>query len=359
MTFLTRDGLRHQASFSAGGLRNRDLAIRLPLGVAALALAGCVEKPYTPSDLVAQAEPEPQARRVQLPRRDDLIGQWQLPPGDPWAPYEKLTLLTALESSPDVIELPDVDALDEVQAAGRAAARVAQAGLPNDTLWIVDLRGAASVAFATGLSRGSDRTISVIPTFNNWPADNELVPAEETLAAMVAMPPRAIEPTGQVPLPVFVLDSWRLAYKSEPIDGSVIDNRYMLSASDFPSVEALRSQGLSRVVYVVADAGSRVHEEDDLNDLFQTYSEAGIEIDMADLAWLSGGRVLSGSGWWFGLHECRLEVRARPTVVHDLHFYIRARGGFGGEQARPFGLAHPWVAGHVSAHPFAAGIGGG
>ena len=50
--------------------------------------------------------------------------------------------------------------------------------------------GAASIAFASSLARYSNQPIAAIPTFNNWPAENELVPAEETLTAMIEMPPR-------------------------------------------------------------------------------------------------------------------------------------------------------------------------
>ena len=44
-------------------------------------------------------------------------------------------------------ELPRVAELDVVIEAEQAARVVANVGLPEDTMWMVDLRGAASVAF--------------------------------------------------------------------------------------------------------------------------------------------------------------------------------------------------------------------
>ena len=104
------------------------------------------------------------------------------------------------------------------------------ASRPTTPAWFVDLAGAASIAFADALSHASRASIAAIPTFNNWPAENELVPAEQTLTAMIQMPPRLPADDDVSARPMFLLDSWRLAYKDETIDEGVIDNRYMLTA---------------------------------------------------------------------------------------------------------------------------------
>jgi hypothetical protein len=329
----------------------------LPLAALApmtLAAAGCAPEPFTAADFVSGEPPAPQSTYISLPTRDELVRAWQLPPGDPWAPYEKFTLPASLEQAHGVSELPDVGALEDVRTAKCAAANVAAAGLPSDAMWVVDLRGAASVAFGSELSRRARPSVAIVPTFNNWPADRELVPAEETLAAMIAMPPRASAPGPQSTVPVFLLDAWRLAYKDQEVEESIVDNRYMLSAGDLPSPEALRSRGIGRVVYVVEDRGSVVSEEDDLNDLFQAYQNAGIGIDIVDLAWLCGEPVADPETWWARLGGCQLSVSPRVTVIHDRRFYLRARGGFGGVHARPFAMG-----GHGVGHAFGGGAGGG
>jgi hypothetical protein len=209
-------------------------------------------------------------------------------------------------------------------------------------MWIVDARGAASVAFATSLTASAPGSLVAVPTFNNWPADEELVPAEETLAAMVFMRPRLPAPDVTRTRPVFVLDSWRLAYKTETIDDDVTDNRYMLSPADFPSPEVLAAQGITQVIYVVEalDEGT-MQEEDDLHELFTTYSNAGITITMVDLASLAEAPVYGSEEWFTWWGDRRLIIVPRATVVTSIHFYARARGGFGGVHGAPhFGHVH-------------------
>ena len=80
--------------------------------------------------------------------------------------------------------MPDINGLDVVRRAQAAASRLATQGVPPDTMWVIDLRGAASVAFGATLSQEASRPVAPVMTFNNWPADNEVVPAEQTLAAL-------------------------------------------------------------------------------------------------------------------------------------------------------------------------------
>ncbi|HLK41393.1 MAG TPA: hypothetical protein VKU41_31805, partial [Polyangiaceae bacterium] len=94
----------------------------------------------------------PTLRSMELPSKAEALRRWTVPPSDPWSPYAKYTLLTALNDGPVLAALPDVEQLDEVQRARAAATRIGTTGLPDGTLWIVDLRGAASVAFGTALA---------------------------------------------------------------------------------------------------------------------------------------------------------------------------------------------------------------
>jgi hypothetical protein len=135
------------------------------------------------------------------------------------------------------------------------------------------------------------------------------------------------------------------------------DNRYMLNPSDFPSAEMLRARGIHRVIYVVEARDDTIHEEDDLNELFLSYAEAGIEIDVVDLALLQGipSRVAVYVGppyphwWWWYFGPYRFTCIHRWTVVHDPRFYVRARGGFGGVH----GVPHWGAGGHY--HFYAGG----
>jgi hypothetical protein len=273
---------------------------------------------------------------MQVPARDEVVARWQLPTANAWAPYEKFTLLSALFATPQSVELPDVASLDIVRDARYAGYSVATAGVPRDAMWIVDLRGAASVAFASTLSRNARESVAVIPTFNNWPGDDELVPAEETLAALVTMAPRMPAPDDQTSIPVFMLDAWRLAYKEETVDDDTTDNRYMLSPVDFPSVEVLRAHGIRRVMYVVEDMSIVGREEDDLNALFLAYQTAGIQVVIVDPAWLVHPIPDDDTPYVRCIDARVVFIEPRVTIIDDPRFYARARGGFGGTHGVPY-----------------------
>lgn len=303
----------------------------------ALLASACAVEPAEPSMTAADWSAVPPAHDVQLPSREDALRRWLLPPTNAWAGYAKYTLLTALGERSTVAGLPDIEALDDVHRARAAAVRVAAAGLPADTLWIVDLRGAASVTFGVTLSRAPQAalapSVALVPTFNNWPAQNELVPAEETLAALVSMSPALPQDDALGGAPVFLLDAWRMAFRSEEPDDDTYDNRYLLSPADLPDVSTLRTRGIRRVLYVVADLEDTNVEEDNLHPVFFEYRAAGIGVAMVDLNLLAAS---SPSTVWDDVFaEHALSIEPRVTIVDEPSFYVRARGGFGGIHARP------------------------
>jgi hypothetical protein len=311
----------------------RRYALTAPLAVLSSA---CAMRPWTPSVPVAYwAEPPPPTEDVVSTAQPDAIALWQLPADNPWRPYEKLTLLTSLDSISSTILLPHVADLEVVEEARTAAEAVAAVGLPRDTMFVVDLRGAASVAFGATLSRYARESVSPVLTFNNWPAESEMIPAEETLSALLTMAPRLASTTaaGDVPRPVFLLDAWRLAYRYDTVDDDVTDNRYMLNPSDLPSTDVLHAEGIRRVLYVVESLDDSSVEEDDLNQIFLEYQAEGILVSMIDLDTLNG---LTDPVRWEGrLASCSLRVETRMTLANDPTFYIRARGGFGGPAVAP------------------------
>ncbi len=299
----------------------------------------CSLRPFTPSVSVAYtAEDVPPSREVALPSSREVAARWDLAPSDPWARYQKSTLVSSIDAlggTEKKADLPDVLRLDVLGETSRAAAALAAAGLPADTLWILDMRGAASVVFASELARHSKDVVSPVVTFNNWPAEDGVVPADETLSALITYAPPKRAPENAGGHPVFLLDAWRLAYREDD-PGGAYDNRYMLAPTDFPSAEELRARVITRVVYVVENLDDTEGEEDDLHPVLRRYQAAGIGVHFVDLGWLEGlakrpqpidwARTLAPVGAW---------IPPRRTLQDDPLFYARARGGFGAAYGMP------------------------
>ena len=323
---------------------------RYVFGTVAMFTAACATQLPSTAALNANywlKDPGP-LRPVTLLSYDNMVAAWQLPPQSPWAPYAKFTLLTALKDQGEQAELPDVSKLVTVNNALAAAAQVATTGVPDDTMWVVDLRGPAAVAFGTYLSNHSLKPVSVVPTFNNWPADNELIPAEETLSALATMLPQAPPEVGPAP-PVFLLDAWRLAFRSEDIEEDVVDNRYYLNQADLPDAARLREQGIRHILYVVEQRADVETEEDDLNAAFLAYQQAGITVHIVDLELLS--KPQEGVPWTSLYAASEYMIVPRETIIYDTAFYLRARGGFGGLSARPGrGIGHFGSGGRFGHH---------
>lgn len=340
------------------------MRLRGQLGLAQLALlsSACSLRPWTPSVSVAYFDEDvPSSRSVTLPRGSDLARAWMLPASDPWVAWSKPTIFGAVDAMGGRASLPDVRALESVARAERAAAHLAKVGLPRDTLWILDLRGAASCAFTARLSRDAREPVSPIVTFNNWPSDDAVVPADETLAGLLAFTPRLPEPGARGAHPVVLLDAWRLAYRFDEPGPGVYDNRYMLMPTDLPSAAQLHARGITRVVYVVEDLDDAEVEEDDLHASFRDYQAAGLGIHMVDLAFLETVPA-PVDGRWQVDWALRLSPRAywardRYTLVDDPLFYMRARAGFGLAFGRP--RLYPGYGGWGVHGPYGRGTRGG
>jgi hypothetical protein len=316
--------------------------VRATLGVVPLAILGlgCGHlRPWTPSVSVAFWEENvPAGREVEVPSAVDLAARWQLPAASPWARYGKATLISAVDPMAGVATLPDTRRLEVVARAEAAAARVAKSGLPANTLWVVDLRGAASAAFASRLSIDSREPVAPVLTFNNWPAPEALLPADETLAGLLEYPPKLPPPEENAiknAHPVFVLDAWRLAFRFDDPGEDVYDNRYMLTSSDLPQPHVLSENGITSVVYVVEDLDDAEVEEDDLNAIFRSWQAAGVSIFFVDLDTLQNDGFVPGPSYQ-AVFRYRYWPRERWTILDDPGFYYRARGGFGLVYGRPY-----------------------
>jgi hypothetical protein len=310
---------------------------RYVIGPLVIFSGACATAPPTPStSFLARAEEVPAARAALMPAYADAYAAWQLPPPNPWARYSKSTLLAALGDAPIAGMMPDVSRLQLVRRAEEAAARLASAGLPPDTLLVVDLRGAATVAFGNALSHRAGVPVSLVLTFNNWPADSEIIPAEETLSALISMrprPPSPGDPQERSSRPVFLLDAWRLAYRESQPDDAAFDNRYALNPSDLPDAQALQQLGIRDVLYVIERREADTVEEDDLHASFSAWQQAGIALHIADLDdILHSGDAATLQRTY---HRTRFHLRPRVTLFASPSFFMRSRGGFGGPHARP------------------------
>lgn len=312
------------------------------IGPLVLLSGACATAPPTPStSFLARAEEVPAGRAALMPAYADAYAAWQLPPTSAWARYNKSTLLAALGDAPIVGVLPEVRSLQLVRRAEEAAARLASAGLPEDTLVVVDLRGAAAVAFGNALSHRAGVPVSLVLTFNNWPAASELVPAEETLSALLAMrpkPPAPSDPQDRASRPVFLLDSWRLAYRDSQPDDGVFDNRYALTPADLPDAQVLSQHGIRNVLYVIERRETDTVEEDDLHAAFSAYQQSGLALHIADLDDLLG--TGDSAALVRCMHRTRFSLRPRVTILSSHSFFMRSRGGFGGPHARPTHIHH-------------------
>lgn len=298
----------------------------------ALLSTACVSRPWTPSVSVAYwSEDVPADVATPAPRPEAALRAWRLPPSDPWSPYSKMTLLGSLDGTTSSLNLPDIESLEVVKRARAAAVTLGTQGLPADTMWVVDLRGAASVAFGSMLSLVAPEPVSPVLTFHNWPAEDGLIPAEETLAALLRLPPR-LPPEGGG-RPVFLLDSWRLAYRFDEPDDEATDNRYVLQPTDLPDPATLQARGISRLVYLVDSLDDTDTEEDDLHEAFLAYQQAGIHLFLVDLEWTS--RRIAPEPLPQALAPRALVVGSRATILGQPYFYQRARGGFGGVYTGP------------------------
>jgi hypothetical protein len=153
----------------------------------------------------------------------------------------------------------------EAYTAGEALARIT-AGRA-DAAVLADLPGPQAAAFAAGAAGAFDPVLLL----DNWPHPHGVVPSHLTLAALAYYQPRfasqKAQRTATAP-PLFVLDRNRLNAYSEESDR--FDNRYY---ARLPRLEALGSQGVRTLFYVVASP-SALPEPDDLNAVLSGGGEA-------------------------------------------------------------------------------------
>jgi len=190
-----------------------------------------------------------------------LFEAWSPKPDSPWAPYAKPTLFACLPAKPwDPARAPTMDWSSPTSGLDVRPHRPAR--LPNESLLhapfrlpprtgaIVDLRAGMGVAYAGWLVRSAG--LEPVPLYNNWPHAKGVVPAGQTLGALLYYAPWALEaqrePGPAVRPPCFLLDRNRLGRKLPEVND--FDNRYFHTEADFPSGATLRRNGVDRLVYI-------------------------------------------------------------------------------------------------------------
>jgi hypothetical protein len=175
-----------------------------------------------------------------------------------------------LRDSIQPLHTPDMD--DDFGRGLAVRGLFETAGWPNDTAVVIDAPGPLAVAVAAALA---DRFEPVF-TFANWPHPQGVVPAHETLAAVLYYLPlfewaRSVRPAGAPP--VWVLDGNRLNPYADA--GGRFDNRYLVK---LPSAADLTALGIKHVLYV---GGER--ELDDLNAAFVELCARGVDVKRVEL----------------------------------------------------------------------------
>jgi len=234
-----------------------------------------------------------------------------------WQAFHVPTLAASLQANdaePLLRSIPcqDSPAMRAAHGRGRALRDLLeQADAPERLVVVVDLPGPESVAFAAGLQP----LATAVFQFGNWPHPRGIVPAHETLAALLFHRPTFVSAPSDPKRPaVFVLDRNRLApYANDP---ERFDNRYVVH---LPTAATLRTMQIERILYVVPE-GAEEQELDDCNETFVAYRAAGLQVRLvsagdfqpADVAGSGGDGARGASSaqryyyggsplhhWWF------------------------------------------------------------
>ena len=209
-----------------------------------------------------------------------LMAAWQ-PRSETWQTLYKPTLMQSLkdESLRTQMRIILNNDMREAFARGETLRRdlLSQVDKGQETFFIADLPGPAVVAFGAGLAGWAD----LMPSFENWPHPNSVVPSHETLAALIYYAAYVEEQHKQLPASapgLLLLDSKRLTPYTD--DSSQFDNRYLATV---PSAEALKQRGVKNIMYIVPSREQK-EENDDLNDDFVQYKDAKLKVVLFPLS---------------------------------------------------------------------------
>lgn len=144
-------------------------------------------------------------------------------------------------------------------------------GAGRELAIVLDLPGPQSVAAAAGMVANFDPVFAI----DNLACSKSVVPAEQTLAAAVywaaTFKARASLRKPDAPA-VFILEGKRLnVYDNQP---DLYDNR---SLAHLPDARGFQKLGVARILYVRENSAT-IAETEDLNELFCTLPNSGVEV---------------------------------------------------------------------------------
>lgn len=249
-----------------------------------------------------------------------MLGAFQ-PKSQEWLPFFVPTLIQSLQYESLRRQLAPIftPGMKESYGRGRMIAEdfLAHAQNAAETAIIVDMPGPDSAAFGAGLAAAAQ----LIVTFDNFPHPLGVVPAHETLAAMLhyageveakqtAAPARAA--------PVFLLDANRLeTYRDADTQ---FDNRYL---ARLPSAQKLQEMNVSSIIYVVPDR-TRTEELDDLNEDFVEYKNKNLNVALLPMSDFAPADENVAREWSDGTTHTEQERRyyyGGSPAFHPFFFY--------------------------------------
>ncbi len=208
-----------------------------------------------------------------------LLSVYQ-PRAEAWRPFFVPTLLQSLTQSTLAMRIQPFHSTEMDEARRQAEglrSLLQQAPDAGRTMIVADLPGPLSMSVGAALSD----VATIVPMFDNWPHPHGVVPAHETLGAMIYYA-REIEGkraslAASAPV-LLTLDSRRLS----PYTDSAVtfDNRYL---AKMPEAGQLRERGIERAIYLVKDEVQQ-NELDDLNEEMVAWERGGIDVRMLRLS---------------------------------------------------------------------------
>jgi hypothetical protein len=252
---------------------------------------------------------------------------WSPPQGSPWAPYSCVTLFAALD---DVLrdctdcrigpwhdpQLPDF--------------LKPSAGPPPWTdpkmMVLVDLPGPLSVS--VGYYLAATAGYQPVCTFDNWPNKLGVKKPELILGRLLhyaeAMTDLMREKLRPDSPPVWLCDADRLT-GARPGPGG-FDNRYIIEDRLLPGAQVLRGAGITRIMYVDAEAGAGRAGNQDILHYLDTVGRMGISVRTVSVA--------TPESWRAPENYIRPMV-AGETSLAMLGLMRSSAGGFGGFVPQP------------------------
>lgn len=196
-------------------------------------------------------------------RKDEVYGAWS-PDEGAWSDWVKPVLFASMAAEVATKPWEYADWVLEPEL-------LAPLGGLGNVVAVVDLPGRSGVE--VGLQLGTFG-LRPIPLYNAIPAPGGFVKLAGIMTALVDGADTVAELPTQAP-PAFLLDSLRMVRQRRDGAHPRYDNRWVVRATDFPSLSALRAAGIERVLLVQSTADRPLP---DLEPVVLDWQRAGLEL---------------------------------------------------------------------------------